>query len=384
MADGFCIRQLSGPGVYACVPAPAAIPFSFPTPFSRIVCRYRASRLRRLVLGIGFSLMAAPSFGPKSFMAYARQKGAVDKVLENVEWPEQFPFKEEDFQRFDETPDIMFYESPRFVTHIDDPAIAALTKYYSEVFPPSNTPGVAMLDMCSSWVSHYPKGYKQSRIAGMGLNEEELNRNPVLTEYVVQDLNVDPKLPFKDNTFDVITNVVSVDYLTKPIDVFKEMSRILKPGGLAIISFSNRCFFTKAISIWTSTGDADHVMIVGAYFHYAGGFEPPEAVDISPNPSRTDPIDVRVNSNWVSGIRVTSVVVGGPDFVILVGVIVWWGIGGLVGGGGSGGGDGPIGSRGEMGVWWEEEEAEVGMGQLEVVEVILLPLSRENNNKRVF
>lgn len=41
-------------------------------------------------------------------------------------------------------------------------------------------------------------------------------------------------------------------------------------------SFSNRCFWTKAISIWTSTGDADHVMIVGSYFHYAGGFEPPQ------------------------------------------------------------------------------------------------------------
>ncbi|KAL8040342.1 hypothetical protein ABFX02_10G091400 [Erythranthe guttata] len=250
---------------------------------------------RRLVLGFGVSFLSQftnMSHGAKSFTAFAaRQKGAVEKkVLENVEWPEQFPFKDEDFLRFDESPDTTFYESPRFVTHIDDPAINALTKYYSEVFPPSNTPGVALLDMCSSWISHYPKGYKQSRIAGMGLNEEELKRNPVLTEYVAQDLNVDPKLPFEDNTFDVITNVVSVDYLTKPLDIFKEMSRILKPGGLAIMSFSNRCFWTKAISIWTSTGDSDHVMIVGAYFHYAGGFEPPKAVDISPNPGRTDPM----------------------------------------------------------------------------------------------
>ncbi|KAF5935109.1 hypothetical protein HYC85_026238 [Camellia sinensis] len=169
-------------------------------------------------------------------------------------------------------------------------AIAALTKYYSEVFPPSTTPGIAILDMCSSWVSHFPAGYKQDRIVGMGMNEEELKRNPVLTEYVVQDLNVNPKLPFEDNSFDVITNVVSVDYLTKPMDVFKEMSRILKPGGLAVMSFSNRCFWTKAISIWTSTGDADHAMIVGSYFHYAGGFEPPQAVDISPNPGRSDPM----------------------------------------------------------------------------------------------
>ncbi|KAI3443651.1 hypothetical protein Pfo_000316 [Paulownia fortunei] len=280
-------------GVYPCLPA---IPLSSLPPFSRRVGGYRAAR--RVVLGIGVSFlsqfmnMAAGNLGAKSFIASARQKGAVEKVLENVEWPQQFPFKDEDFQRFDESPDTLFYESPRFVTHIDDPAIAALTKYYSEVFPPSNTPGVALLDMCSSWVSHYPKGYKQSRIAGMGLNEEELKRNPVFTEYVVQDLNVDPKLPYEDNSFDVITNVVSVDYLTKPIDIFKEMSRILKPGGLAIISFSNRCFWTKAISMWTSTGDADHVMIVGAYFHYAGGFEAPKAVDISPNPGRTDPMYV--------------------------------------------------------------------------------------------
>ncbi|GFP92659.1 hypothetical protein PHJA_001410100 [Phtheirospermum japonicum] len=287
MANRFGTKRFVG--IIPCVPA---IPSCCLLPFSRIVGGFRASRSRRLVLGLGVSLLSqfVNMATPKSFTAFARQKGAVEKVLENVEWPEQFPFKEEDFQRFDESADTLFYESPRFVTHIDDPAIAALTKYYSEVFPPSNTPGVALLDMCSSWVSHYPKGYKQSRIVGMGLNEEELMRNPVLTEYVVQDLNIDPKLPFEDNTFDVITNVVSVDYLTKPIDIFKDMSRILKPGGLAIISFSNRCFFTKAISIWTSTGDADHAMIVGAYFHYAGGFEAPKAVDISPNPGRTDPI----------------------------------------------------------------------------------------------
>ncbi|KAK6944839.1 Methyltransferase type 11 [Dillenia turbinata] len=269
--------------------------------FSRILKKWNrgGSRTpRRVLLGLGVSFWAqlmsmagsSSTVGGKSFIAFARQKGVVEEVLKNVQWPEQFPFKEEDFQRFDETPDSLFYEQPRFVTHIDDPAIAALTKYYLKVFPPSNMPGVSMLDMCSSWVSHFPAGYKQDRIVGMGMNEEELKRNPVLTEYVVQDLNVNPKLPFADNSFDIITNVVSVDYLTKPLDVFKEMCRVLKPGGLAITSFSNRCFFTKAISIWTSTGDADHVLIVGSYFHYAGGFEPPQAVDISPNPGRSDPM----------------------------------------------------------------------------------------------
>ncbi|KAL0763444.1 hypothetical protein Bca101_079595 [Brassica carinata] len=205
------------------------------------------------------------NIGGKSFIASARQTNPspVEQALSKVEWPENFPFKEEDFQRFDESSDSTFYEAPRFVTHIDDSAIAALTKYYSKVLPESETPGVSILDMCSSWVSHYPAGYKQERIVGMGMNEEELKRNPV-----------------------------SVDYLTKPLVVFKEMNRILKPGGLALMSFSNRCFFTKAISIWTSTGDADHALIVGSYFHYAGGYEPPQAVDISPNPGRSDPMYV--------------------------------------------------------------------------------------------
>ncbi|XP_061995043.1 uncharacterized protein LOC133712938 isoform X2 [Rosa rugosa] len=225
---------------------------------------------RRLVLGLAASFWAqlmnmSGAIGGKAFTASARLKSgpSFEEILKNVDWPEQIPYKPEDFQRYDESPDTLFYESPRFVTHIDDPAIVALTKYYSKVFPPSNTPGVSMLDMCSSWV---------------------------LTQYVLQDLNVNPKLPFEDNSFDVITNVVSVDYINKPIEVFKEMCRILKPGGLAIISFSNRCFWTKAISIWTSTGDADHGLIVGSYFHYAGGFEPPQGVDISPNPGRSDPM----------------------------------------------------------------------------------------------
>ncbi|WVZ69085.1 hypothetical protein U9M48_017929 [Paspalum notatum var. saurae] len=260
-----------------------------------------AARPRRVFLGLGATLidsvtrMASGGTSDRTFVAGARPRqgvSPVEQILKNVEWPDEFPFKPEDFSRFDESADTLFYSVPRFVTHIDDEAIRALTEYYSEVLPPSNTPGVAILDMCSSWVSHYPPGYKQEKIVGMGMNEDELKRNSVLTEYVVQDLNVNPYLPFEDNTFDVITNVVSADYLTKPIDVFKEMRRILKPAGLAIMSFSNRCFWTKAISIWTSTGDADHAWIVGAYFHYAGGFEPPQAADISPNPGRTDPMYV--------------------------------------------------------------------------------------------
>lgn len=189
-------------------------------------------------------------------------------------------------------PDAQFYATPRLVTHIDDAAIGALTKHYSSVFPASGRTDTAILDVCSSWISHYPPGYTAGRISGLGMNGEELKRNKVLTDYSVTDLNAEPRLPYPDNTFDVVTNCVSVDYMTKPLEVMKEVQRVLKPGGLAIMSFSNRCFPTKAIAIWTSTGDLDHCWIVGAYYHYAGGFEAPYVLDISPNKGRSDPMYV--------------------------------------------------------------------------------------------
>lgn len=210
-----------------------------------------------------------------------------DKVLEEPNWPASLPFRDEDFQRYDPSSDNIFYDQPRFVTHIDDGAIAALTKFYERSFPPSGSNDVAVLDLCSSWISHYPKGYKAGRIAGLGMNEDELKRNVALTEWTVKDLNEDPRLPYEDNSFDVVTNAVSVDYLTRPLEMFREMHRVLKPGGQAIMSFSNRCFPTKAIAIWTATGDMDHIWIVGAYYHYSvpGGWTPPKAEDITQKPS---------------------------------------------------------------------------------------------------
>ncbi|GLC34384.1 hypothetical protein PLESTB_000734600 [Pleodorina starrii] len=229
-------------------------------------------------------------------LAVAAAQPEIEKVLEDPKWPEKWPFRPENFLRYDESPDSFFYSQPRFVTHIDDNAINALTRFYGDVFPPSGSQSAAVLDICSSWVSHYPKGFTAGRVAGLGMNEQELARNTQLTEYAVKDLNVDPKLPYEDNTFDVITNCVSVDYLNKPLEVFQEMHRVLKPGGTAYMSFSNRCFPTKAIRLWTATGDADHVWIVGSYFHYSvpGGFTEPGCKDITPKVlfGRTDPMYV--------------------------------------------------------------------------------------------
>ena len=165
--------------------------------------------------------------------------------------------------RYDESSDAFFYEQPRLVKHIDDQAIDALTKYYSEVFKTveDDDEKPKVLDICSSWISHYPEDVKFSRCAGTGMNEEELLKNPRFTEKpTVVDLNETPKLPYEDDSFDFVTNAVSVDYLTKPLEVMQEVRRVLKPGGRAIMSFSNRCFPTKAVSIWTATGDLDHIL----------------------------------------------------------------------------------------------------------------------------
>jgi SAM-dependent methyltransferase len=211
--------------------------------------------------GVGISLATMAASRPAS--AAAASPSAAD-ILKNPGWPESFPFGPSELARYDEAPDTEFYSAPRFVTHIDDAAINALTAYYSRVFPPSGGSDTALLDICSSWISHYPAGYTAGRISGLGMNEAELKRNSILSDYVVADLNATPQLPYPDATFDVVTNAVSVDYLTKPLEVMKEVQRVLKPGGLALMSFSNRCFPTKAIAIWTSTGDLDHIWIVGA------------------------------------------------------------------------------------------------------------------------
>ena len=145
-------------------------------------------------------------------------------------------------KRQDESDDSIFYDQARLVYHIDDACVSALTQYYSE----SLNDGDDVLDICSSWVSHYPKDFKGGNVVGLGMNEYELSENKQLTSFDVKDLNKDPTFPHDDNSFDKVTCVVSVDYLNQPKEIFNEIGRVLRPGGEAIISMSNRCFPTKA------------------------------------------------------------------------------------------------------------------------------------------
>jgi SAM-dependent methyltransferase len=164
--------------------------------------------------------------------------------------------------KMDLTDDAVFYSEPRFVTHVDTAFIQRLTALYRQVLQPDTK----ILDLMSSWVSHLPQDMKFSEVVGHGLNEAELARNPRLDRYFVQNLNKDLKLPCEDGEFAAVLNTVSVQYLQFPDAIFAEILRVLQPGGVAIISFSNRMFPHKAINAWRDGSDEQHLELVSNYF----------------------------------------------------------------------------------------------------------------------
>src|SRR5437764_12821323 len=170
------------------------------------------------------------------------------------------------FARLDETDDALFYEPPRLVQHIDDGAIAALTELYRTVLPA----GAALLDLMSSWISHLPPEIQYREIVGHGMNAGELAANPRLSRWFVQDLNKDPRLPLADAGSDAAMICVSIQYLQQPVVVLREVRRVLRPGAPIVISFSNRCFWTKAVAVWRALDDRGHAALVERYLHYAG------------------------------------------------------------------------------------------------------------------
>jgi SAM-dependent methyltransferase len=177
-------------------------------------------------------------------------------------------------QKLDDTDDTLFYNFPRFVTHVDEGFIQQLTELYRERLQPNTR----ILDLMSSWVSHLPEEIEFAHVEGHGLNEEELARNPQLAHYFVQNLNQDLKLPLEDQSFDAVLNTVSVQYLQYPEAIFSEIHRILKPGGIAIVSFSNRMFYQKAIQAWRDGSERDRVNLVKGYFKAIPGFSEPELI----------------------------------------------------------------------------------------------------------
>ena len=181
------------------------------------------------------------------------------------------------FARIDEEDDEAFYEPARLVTHIDDHAVSALTGLYRELLPA----GGVLLDLMSSWVSHLPLDIDYAEVIGHGMNAGELTANKRLSRWFVQNLNRDPKLPLADRSVDAAMICVSIQYLQQPVAVLREAARVLRPEAPLVISFSNRCFWTKAVAVWRGLDDNGHARLVEAYLNHAG-FEAIETSRLCP------------------------------------------------------------------------------------------------------
>jgi SAM-dependent methyltransferase len=193
------------------------------------------------------------------------------------------PFPLGFFSKADPSPDLLFYSWPRLVTHIDDDAIAAVGALYDEL-------GITgdVLDLMSSWVSHFRT--PPARLTVLGMNSDELEANPSAEVTVVHDLNAEPQLPFPDESFDAVVCCVSVDYLTRPIEVFADVARVLRQGGLFVCAFSNRCFPTKAIRGWLYADDEQRCEIVRQYFRLTGRWDEPRSQRRTPASHSGDPL----------------------------------------------------------------------------------------------
>ena len=168
---------------------------------------------------------------------------------------------------------------------IDGAAISAVTNLYREIFPP----GGAILDLMSGWVSHLPPEIPYTRVVGVGLSACELAENPFLDEWRVQDLNRNPRLPFATAEFDGAAICVSVQHLTRPCEVIREVGRVLKPGAPLIVTFSNCCLPTRAIGCWHLLDDAGHLCLIAHNFAEAGNWTGIRCLDRTP-PGGGDPL----------------------------------------------------------------------------------------------
>lgn len=199
------------------------------------------------------------------------------ELIDHGGWPAGF------FRRDDEAPDPDFYAAPRFVTHLDEGAVAAVGELYDEL-------GVTgdVLDLMSSWVSHLRNRPRQLTV--LGLNAAELAANPQADIRIVQDLNAEPALPMPAASLDAVLNCVSIDYLVRPIEVLAEVARVLRPGGLSVCTFSNRCFPTKAVRGWLAVAEQDRPRVVAEYHRQAGGFDEPVVQQRVRGTARADPL----------------------------------------------------------------------------------------------
>lgn len=214
----------------------------------------------------------------KAWQAGAQRGGTVQDVTEMIagkgpgmqaRWrgqPTDF-FTPDTFERQSDAPDSHFYQAPRLVDHLDSTATRQVEKLYARLLPTN----ARVLDLMTSWKSHLDMAQPAS-VSGLGMNADELAANPILAKRLVHDLNTDPRLSFPDEHFDAVVCTVSVEYLVRPVEVFQEVRRVLKPGGRFILAFSNRYFPPKVIRVWADAHQFERAGLVLEYFLRCGGF----------------------------------------------------------------------------------------------------------------
>jgi SAM-dependent methyltransferase len=204
------------------------------------------------------------------------------------------------FEREDDRADGDFYRTPRLVQHIDTQAIATITDLYGRLV----APGSRVLDLMSSWTSHLPDALETASVTGLGMNPEELARNARLSAYNVHDLNREPRLPYPDAAFEAVLCTVSVEYLTRPMEVFADVARVLTPGGIFVVTFSDRWFPTKAIRIWQELHPFERMGMVLELFHQTGRFVSPATFSSQgwPRPANDKYADRMAFSDPVFGV----------------------------------------------------------------------------------
>ena len=167
--------------------------------------------------------------------------------------------------RMDERKDKLFYSNSRFVQHLDMRALETVHALYARLLPKE----ADVLDLMASYDSHL-QGCSLQNLHVLGMNAMELQANHAATAQVMRDLNEEQTLPFEDASLDAVVCTASVEYLVQPRRVFAEVLRVLRPGGVFILTFSNRWFPTKAINVWGGLHEFERVGLVAQWLQQTG------------------------------------------------------------------------------------------------------------------
>ncbi len=89
------------------------------------------------------------------------------------------------------------------------------------------------------------------KIIGVDVHESLLSRNSSVDEKIIADL---VKIPLPDNSIDLIVAEFVLEHLERPLAVFQEWRRLLKPGGVVIALTPNRnnpiMFLSRLTPTW--------------------------------------------------------------------------------------------------------------------------------------